>query len=101
MEKWLDIKNAPKDGTVIELRRIYDGQLVAEGCGLFGTLHSDAPARRSISPDPLSRPSIVSDATINEWIAESADQPRWMREDRMYRFPEPTHWRPAIQGKRP
>lgn len=77
---WQPIETAPRDGTRVQLRRIYKGSVVAEGEGLFGTLHDQAPVRQG-------RGARVADPVF-------VTRKHWLRADRMYLFPEPTHWMP-------
>lgn len=84
--EWRDISSAPKDGSVIETIRRYQGWEIGPARAVWGSFAADAPMRKwgdggiyaPIPPDH-----------------EFADGQYWMREDRMFRVPEPTHWRPA------
>ncbi len=74
---WLPISSAPKDGRLVNLKReVEGGRIVEEGTGLWGTLAEHAPLRLD---DP-------------KWGAE----PKWVRPDRQFAFPVPTHWKPLI-----
>ena len=88
---WQPIKTAPRDGTVVRLRRVFQGELVAEGPGRFAHFHDNAPARSRL----LDRRS-TTDGTrdIEEHQARMAmvAEPRWLVEDGLFLFPEPTHW---------
>ncbi len=97
MTNWQPIETAPTDETVVRLKRIYQGRLVAEGLGLFGILHPAAPSRSGVGLDPLDRLTAADyerEAKDREAFVRSA---KWLREDRMYLFPTPTHWMPAEQ----
>lgn len=92
--RWRPISTIPaeyRDGRVVELRRIYEGRLITADVGRWGTRAADAPARKPIwSPSfypPLEELQAQRDA--------NCDRPHWTTEDRMYAFPEPTHWREA------
>lgn len=91
MIDWKPINSAPKDGSVLRLKRIYKGSVVSEGDGVWGILADDAPSRSPMPPDPLGRPLPAGfEMESPEYLA----RPRWLTVDRMYHFPEPTHWRP-------
>lgn len=82
MRKWKLIETAPKDGTRVWVKRVYEGRIVTEGFAVFGVAHKNAPMRQ---PD--------------HWPNETqkdrddyANEPRWLKPDRMHSFPEPTHW---------
>lgn len=83
--KWQSIETAPKDGTLIHAKRVYQGRVVKEGAALWGVNSADAPMRQW-TPGGLEGP-VPPD---NEY----ADTPRWLTQDRRYSFPMPTHWMP-------
>lgn len=69
---WQRISSAPKDGTRVRLKRMFQGALVAEGEGYFGTVT----------------------------IHYADDKPQtfnnlWIDADGKHFFPTPTHWQPA------
>lgn len=92
---WHDIETAPKDGTLVNLRRVYNGRVAFEGEGLFGDLHPNAPSRLGLGTDPLGRLSAKDYrheiVDRERWVSE----PKWLKPDRMYAFPTPTHWAPV------
>ena len=104
MSDWKSIETAPKDGTLVRLKRVYQGEVVTEGEGLFGQLRSDAPGRKPLGPDPLGR---LTPADYHREAQETqawADEDKWVKADRMYAFPTPTHWMPLpdpprVQGE--
>ena len=96
MSDWLDIETAPKDGTIIGLRRIYKGSVIAEGPGLFGRLHEEAPSRGGLGPDPLGRLTADDYRREDEARKEWSESAKWLRADRLYAFPTPTHWKPVV-----
>jgi hypothetical protein len=94
MSAWQSIETAPKDGTVVRLKRVFEGRLVDDGPGLFGVLHDAAPSRSGPGIDPLGRltaADYAEEAEAREAFVRSA---KWLRADRMYLFPTPTHWMP-------
>jgi hypothetical protein len=95
MSEWRSIDTAPKDGTVIRLKRVYKGRVIAEGVGLFGSLHGAAPSREVLGPDPLGRLRATDYAALAEATRVWSASEKWLREDRMYAFPTPTHWMPV------
>lgn len=94
MSEWQPIETAPKDGREVYVKRVREGRLVAEGLAVFGHLAAAAPSRRPMGVDPLGRLSAADyareDADRTAW-AESA---KWLKPDRLYAFPTPTHWLP-------
>ena len=71
---WHEIASAPKDGTVVHLKRVVADRVIQEGRGLFGTMDENAPLYRD---DPA-------------W----GSTPRWLHEGRQHAFPVTTHWQP-------
>lgn len=95
MSEWRDIATAPKDGTVIWARRVYEGRVIAEGEAEWGVAHDAAPIRQPMEADPLGRMTQAQYADEAAAMQAIAHSERWMRRGRMYAFPEPAHWRPA------
>ena len=79
MAKWQNIETAPRDGTSVNVRRVYEGRIVYEGPAVWRTVHFEALR------DPL-RGGV---------FAEAEDATGWMRVDSEHRVPEPTHWLPT------
>ena len=85
MQQWQDIETAPRDGSRVWVKRVYEGRIVKEGWAVYDSLVADAPMRQwtngglyaPIPPDH-----------------EAADAGRWSNPDRLHRFPTPTHWMP-------
>jgi hypothetical protein len=48
-----EMKEALRDGREVMVRRVHDGQVVAEGLAVFGIVAPDAPIRSPMPPDPL------------------------------------------------
>ncbi len=94
MTEWQPIETAPKDGSIVRVRRLYEGRIVKEGRAVYAMLAPDAPARQSVGPDPLNRLSAADYAAEDRARAAYVERPRWLNEDRLYAFPEPTHWMP-------
>lgn len=90
---WHLIENAPTDGSVVQLRRVHEGRIIAEGRGLFGVLDEAAPARTDLGIDPLGRFDAAYYERERQAGAAFYSQPHWLRADRMHLFPEPTHWK--------
>lgn len=95
MNDWQPIETAPHDGSVVYVRRIYEGRLVTEGEAVFALPHPHAPQLQALGPDPLNRLSAQDYAHEADHRRKLAAEPHWMLPDRMYSFPMPTHWRPA------
>ncbi|MEZ2132439.1 MULTISPECIES: hypothetical protein [unclassified Sinorhizobium] len=79
MKRWQDIATAPKDGSVVQVKRVYDGRVVYEGPAVWRTVHFRA----------------LHDPLTGKEYAEAYDGTGWMYHDKDFRVPEPTHWRPV------
>ena len=82
MTEWFEIDGdnpAPRDGTPVHVKRVYDGQIVYEGPAAWRTVHFGALT------DPLS----------GEMFAAPYDATGWMYPAIEKRVPTPTHWRPT------
>lgn len=91
MSEWESLETAPKDGTVIELGFMRGQTIKSDGLGLWGVRSKDAPARKP-SFCPLTGESFGGTAAeLNAY----ADKPAWIRTDRLYLVPYPSHWRHA------
>ncbi|MDR6511431.1 hypothetical protein J2792_002303 [Novosphingobium capsulatum] len=85
-ENWQDIATAPRDGSKVWVRRIYDGRIVKEGWAVWGINSDDAPMRQ------------WADGGLSGIIMPDhayADTARWLVPDRRYSFPTPTEWLPG------
>jgi hypothetical protein len=92
---WKAIETLPSemmDGRQVHVKRVYKGSLISEGYAVYGTPVPEAPMCQPLGPDPLGR--LYDAAKDMEWAEHSRITPRWMQPDRVYAFPEPTHWRP-------
>ncbi len=85
MSEWQDISTAPRDGSPVWVKRVYEGAVIAEGEAVFDYLHPSAPSLHP--PAGLGVPS--------RWAEELAAEKHWLRPNRMHFFPAPTHWRPV------
>jgi hypothetical protein len=79
MMEWQPIDTAPKDGTAIKVKRVYQGRVAFEGYASWRTVNFGELR------DPLS----------GEIFAQAENATGWMCTDIDKRFPEPTHWMPA------
>lgn len=75
---WEDIASAPKDGTPVQVKRVYEGRVVYEGLAVWRTVRFPALY------DPLSGERFADDESVTGW----------MRVDSEHRVPSPTHWLP-------
>ena len=75
---WQDIETAPRDGRLVELKRLYNGYLIAHGRAYFGDLTVDYGKER---PDSAGK-SVITFRGV--WIDPGLERP----------FSSPTHWRP-------
>lgn len=80
MNIWQPIDTAPKDGSILHVRRIHEGRVIYEGPAAWRTVHFEA-----LPPHPLDG-DVYAPRTPLTWWA-------YPREDKM--VPTPTHWRPA------
>lgn len=94
MTEWRPIESLPedfRDGRLVSVKRVHEGRVVKEGQARWASRHRDAPSR-----SPLNDPAPWR-ASLSETQAERdaySDRMAWVLPDRMYLFPEPTHWRP-------
>lgn len=95
MEEWQPIETAPRTGEPVHVRRVYNGRVVKEGKAVFGFFHKDAPSRYGLGADGLGRMSAADYAREDAARKAFTETPRWLKEDRMYAFPEPTEWLPG------
>lgn len=73
--EWKDIESAPKDGSVVYVRRVHDGQIIFEGDAVWRT---------------FTFPSFINGIHG----VEPADEfTGWMYPDEDKRVPTPTHYR--------
>ena len=90
--KWQTIASAPQDGRIVRVKRVFEGKVVREGDAVYDLPHPSAPMLKPLGPDPLGRPyDHERDLALCE---QARSEKRWLRPDRMYAFPEPTHWLP-------
>ncbi|HEY3694204.1 hypothetical protein [Phenylobacterium sp.] len=95
-DDWQPISTLPehfKDGGLVVVKRVYQRQLVSEGPARFAARAADAPARAPLKEFPL--PGRLPYEESQEVRDEYCDRLAWVIPDRMYLFPEPTHWSPA------
>lgn len=77
MSDWQPIESAPKDGTRVRLRRVFQRHVIAEGEGCFG------------------------DVTIHYAADDGGPQTFqgvWVDGDGCHFFPTPTHWLPLARS---
>jgi hypothetical protein len=94
MSEWQGIENAPTDGSMAWVKRVYQGHVIAEGWAVFDVPDQRAPMLQPIGPDPLGRP--VNTEVEMTGIEAARVAKRWLHPDRLYAFPTPTHYRPAL-----
>ncbi len=94
MSDWVDIDEAPHDGTVVRVRRIYEGRVVKDGLAVFDVLHAAAPMRQGLGLDPLGRLSAADYRREAADLARDVHAKHWLLPDRMYKFPTPTQYLP-------
>lgn len=75
---WKSIDTAPKDGSTVQVKRLYKGSVIYEGPAAWRLVRFPA-----LPPHPL-------DGDI---YAPACDATGWMYPDVDKRVPEPTHWR--------
>ncbi len=78
---WCDIASAPKDGSKVWVRQLWQGRTAFEGWAVWGRRD---PAFAHVRADACDRVLAGSEALPE----------RWLKPDRDYYFPEPTQWRP-------
>jgi len=80
---WQPIETAPKDGTQIRVKRVYERSVVYVGPAVWRTVHFGA----------------LFDPITGSQYASSEDATGWMRVDSEHRVPTPTHWLPSPPHK--
>ena len=85
MSMWRPIATAPKDGTILRLRRVLEGAIIKDGRGYFGSVTIFYPGGPFVSVGGLDYAE-PSEQTFSDV---------WVDEDRTHLFPQPTHWTPA------
>lgn len=91
---WLPIADLPeemKDGRLVNVRRVYSGRVVAVGLACFAVPVESAPMLQPSEPHPLG--DYIDREAEQATIEKVRISRTWLRPDRIYRFPEPTHWR--------
>ncbi len=100
--EWQPIENIPDewlDGRKVYVRRMSPSrpnQVVSEGWAVFGVCHHNAPQRQSLGLDPLGRLSSADYAREDAARTAAANTAKWLKPDRMYSFPTPTHFAPNL-----
>jgi hypothetical protein len=82
MSDWQPIDGAPKDGSTVTVKRVYEGDVIYEGPAAWRTVHFPA-----LSPDPLNRHEPIG-------FGGAETVTGWMHPDQDKRVPEPTHFKP-------
>lgn len=81
MTAWTDISTAPKDGSRVHVKRVYDGRVVYDGLAEW----------RRFTSGPL------IDPFTGKQYAGPVDEMAWMHpagsRDQAFKVPTPTHWR--------
>lgn len=79
---WQPIETAPKDGSIVRVRRVYKGDVIYDGPATWRTIIFPA-----LPPDPLGRARLAEE--------EAYTATGWMRpKGSDTRVPEPTEWMP-------
>jgi len=86
------IPDALKDGRRVWVKRVHERRIVKEGWAVWATSHPDSPHRAPVERDPLGRLSEADYKREADGWSVYANTPRWLNEDRMHTFPQPTHW---------
>ncbi len=90
MGEWQPIETAPKDGSVVWVKRVYQRRIVAEGEAVYDIPSAAAPMLVPLGPDPLGRP--VDYKREADACRRAALESQWLLPSRLYAFPDPTHW---------
>ncbi len=80
---WQDIETAPKDGRVINAKRIYEGREMWRGTTCWRTVEFPA----------INEPTIDSMGDPHMFRVPAKTATGWMCADKEKRVPEPTHWK--------
>lgn len=89
---WKPISALPasyRDGRPVMLRRVHERRIISEGIGRWAARAADAPGRKPIWTPAFQPPHEETQAERDAYC----DRPGWVTDDRLYVFPEPTHWR--------
>lgn len=79
MSDWQPISTAPKDGSIIDVRRVDEGKVAFAGQASWRTVTFPA-----LPPHPIGGDIYAPEETVTGWMCADVDK----------RFPEPTHWKP-------